>query len=95
MNEEFIKKQVGRLIEGLQYSLVSPNESDSNLEPANITDGLFAISRALDRIADKLALLGNAGAITTEGGEIGAIEGLSMQIKEGLEAIASAVPDRG
>jgi len=29
---------------------VSPNEMDSNMEAANIVDGLFAIARALNRI---------------------------------------------
>jgi hypothetical protein len=32
----------------------SPNELDSNGEPANVVDGLFAIARSLDRIADAL-----------------------------------------
>lgn len=32
--------------------LVSPNESDRNGEPANVVDGLYAIARAVDRLAD-------------------------------------------
>lgn len=32
-------------------AFISPNESDSNGEPANVVDGLFAIARALERIA--------------------------------------------
>ena len=32
--------------------LVSPNEADTNGEPANVVDGLFAIARAIDRLAD-------------------------------------------
>jgi hypothetical protein len=31
--------------------LISNNESDRNLEPANVVDGLFAIARALERVA--------------------------------------------
>jgi hypothetical protein len=31
-------------------ALVSPNETDANLEPANVTDGLFAIARSIDRL---------------------------------------------
>lgn len=38
----------------LRAVLVSPNESDSNFEPANVVDGLFAIARALDRVADAI-----------------------------------------
>lgn len=32
-------------------TLISPNEFDSNCEPANVVDGLFAIARALNGIA--------------------------------------------
>jgi len=35
----------------LSETLISPNESDRNGEAANVVDGLFAISRALNRIA--------------------------------------------
>ena len=34
--------------------LTSPNEVDSNGEPANVVDGLFAIARALNRVADAI-----------------------------------------
>ena len=33
----------------------SPNEADRNLEPANVVDGLFAIARAIHRLAETLA----------------------------------------
>ena len=35
-------------------TLTSPNEMDSNLETANVVDGLFAIARALQKIAHEL-----------------------------------------
>jgi hypothetical protein len=35
------------LAEALRETLISPNECDSNLEPANVVDSLFAIARAL------------------------------------------------
>jgi hypothetical protein len=31
---------------------ISPNEADSNGEPANVVDGLFAIARAIGDLAD-------------------------------------------
>lgn len=34
--------------------LTSPNETDSNLEPANVVDGLFAIARSLRHIGDAI-----------------------------------------
>jgi hypothetical protein len=38
------KRDIGTAIEN---ALVSPNECDSNLEAANVVDGLFAIARAI------------------------------------------------
>jgi hypothetical protein len=32
--------------------LISSNESDRNLEAANVVDGLFAIARGLNRLAE-------------------------------------------
>jgi hypothetical protein len=32
--------------------LRSPNEADSNFEPANVVDGLYFIGRAIHRLAD-------------------------------------------
>jgi len=50
------------LYHALRETLISPNEADRNLEPANVVDGLFAISRALHHIAEELALF-RKGAI--------------------------------
>jgi hypothetical protein len=46
---------------------VSPNERDSNLEPANLVDGLFAIARAIDGLTHAVHRLGNADAATPMG----------------------------
>ncbi len=35
----------------LMRTMESPNERDSNGEPANVVDGLFAIARALHDVA--------------------------------------------
>ena len=48
-------------------TLQSPNELDSNLEPANVVDGLFAIARALDRVARAIDRLGTNDASTSMG----------------------------
>jgi hypothetical protein len=51
MSEPF-KTDVGSSItSAMESAFVSPNESDSNMEPANVVDGLFAIARALHRVA--------------------------------------------
>jgi hypothetical protein len=39
----------GDAARALKDALVSPNEGDSNGEPANVVDGLFAIARAISR----------------------------------------------
>jgi hypothetical protein len=42
-------------IAAVANALVSPDEDNANGEPANVADGLFAIARAIDRLADILA----------------------------------------
>jgi hypothetical protein len=44
-------KETDETTKAIRATLVSPNERDSNLEAANVVDGLFAIARALDRLA--------------------------------------------
>lgn len=51
------------------------------------TEGCSKIADSLSSIANQLKFLGNGDAST----QMGAIEGMSMQIKEGLETIGSAV----
>jgi hypothetical protein len=46
-----------RIAEALHDTLISPNESDSNLEAANVVDGLFFIGRALIRLAKAVEAL--------------------------------------
>jgi len=40
------------LSEAVWNTLRTPNEVDSNGEPANLVDGLFAIARSIDRLAE-------------------------------------------
>jgi hypothetical protein len=42
---------VNAVADALAMALISPNEADRNGEHANVVDGLFAIARALDRVA--------------------------------------------
>jgi hypothetical protein len=46
----------GRLdaADALRDALISLNERDSNLEPANVVDGLFAIARGLVAVAEAI-----------------------------------------
>ena len=38
-------------VQDIASRLCSPNEQDSNGETANVVDGLFAIARAIERLA--------------------------------------------
>ena len=42
------------LAEAIHAVLESPNEVDRNGEQANVVDGLFAIARAIDHLAEVL-----------------------------------------
>jgi hypothetical protein len=46
----------------LRVSLNSPNERDSNGESANVVDGLFAIARAIHRLAEAYENRADMGA---------------------------------
>ena len=66
---------------------ISPNENDRNLEAANVVDGLFAIARSINAVAEALGFLGSA----KQGEHLGAIELLSMSVEDGLDDIAKAI----
>jgi hypothetical protein len=40
--------------DAIERVFISPNESGANLEPANVVDGLFAISRAIRYLASSI-----------------------------------------
>jgi hypothetical protein len=52
--------EIDDIADAIRETLISPNESDSNLERANVVDGLFAIARAISRLADNVEGLANA-----------------------------------
>lgn len=47
--------EAAEALRGIAAHLTSPNECDSNMEPANVVDGLFAISRALNLVAQAIS----------------------------------------
>lgn len=53
----------------------------------NVTDGLFEIAHALDRLANAIGRLGNADAATP----MGAIEAFGAHIGEKLDALTGAI----
>ena len=75
----------------LRDALVSPNVSDSNMEPANIVDVIDSLGR---RVVQAAKLLGNNGANTS----MGALEAHGKAVLDGCADIASAIrelADRG
>ena len=60
---------------------------DEGSRGANVVDGLFAMARALDRVANAIHRLGNADANTPMGG----LEALGAVLKDGLAQIAIAL----
>lgn len=51
--EVWAERKVGdQLVDVLYETLISPNERDRNMEAANVVDGLFAIARAINRLAE-------------------------------------------
>lgn len=49
------KVKPDEVADAIYSALISPNEMDRNFESANVVDGMFAIARALDRVASALA----------------------------------------
>lgn len=45
---------VTSLVQAIEYAFVAPSEADHNLEPANITDAVFQLSRAIFCLADAI-----------------------------------------
>ena len=72
--------QIERVLEGLRYIFTSPNEADSNLETANIVDGLYRLARAIDRLA-----VSN----TSEVSEAGEVEALGKVLSESIDRLAA------
>jgi hypothetical protein len=75
---EMMEESIGRLakvIEGLGNKLWSPNEADTNLEPANIVDALCILARALN------CAFGKDGGIVQAG----------LAVRAGLDNVASAI----
>ncbi|HEV8500414.1 MAG TPA: hypothetical protein VGR63_02470 [Casimicrobiaceae bacterium] len=46
--------------QAIEAALISPNETDRNGEAANVVDGLFAIARSLDGVANALRYFTNS-----------------------------------
>jgi hypothetical protein len=64
----------------LRATLISPNEADSNGEPANVADGLFAIARSIDHLAAAVTRIAHGGLEEPTG-----LEALSMTINGGRD----------
>lgn len=72
-----VESTLGRALENC---LISPNCCDTNLEPANVVDGLYQIAAAIRYLADHLGL--NKASTP-----MGAIEAHSLSVEKVADAI--------
>jgi hypothetical protein len=64
---------------------------DTNMEAANVVDGLFAIARGLQAVAGAINKLGINDAATP----MGAIETLAKEVRDGFTIVCSAIEGIG
>jgi len=76
-----------RVMEAIRATLISPNECDSNMEAANVVDGLFAIARAINRVATAINDAGFDKLVPALNSVAGALGG--------LDSVAAAVSELG
>ncbi len=83
-----------QIAQAINYALVSPNEADSNMEPANVTDGLFALMRAVRFLGATLGTVQHDeqyGTITSVESVAQAISNSGERIAEALNNVADAL----
>jgi len=86
-----------RTAAAIRDALVSPNEADSNGEPANVVDGLYRVARSLSSIShgDSRGPTGLEALCMAIGGtgSPGRDDGLTGAIRDGLADVADALRD--
>jgi len=68
--------------------MTTPFETERGGEVLNVTDALFAIADSISTLARAVDKLGMNGAVGDKGTEFGALEVLSMEIKDGLNNVS-------
>lgn len=53
-----------KLARAIEFALTSPNEMDSNMETANIVDGVYRLARAIEHLAKAVDTVGTAYSMT-------------------------------
>ncbi len=91
------------IAKAIAATFISPNEHDSNFEPANVVDGLFAIARSIESLATAVTRIAYGGAdeptglealsMAVNGGRDGSWSSVAGAIREGFEGLAEAVRD--
>jgi hypothetical protein len=77
--------------DALRDTLISPNESDRNLESANVVDGLFALARAADAISAAIFPRNTLPGHDAGGGTVDSLTEAAMGITAGLHRIAESI----
>lgn len=81
------------IAESLERCFISPNVSDSNLEPANVVDVIDRAARNLSRIANAITPTEALAMQTPSGGRVGSLTEAVIFASESLMKIADAIGD--
>jgi hypothetical protein len=81
-NSERITETINQCFDA---SFVSQIEQDRDLYPANVVDGLFAIARAIESLAQATHALGTNHSVPP----LGAVELLAREVRDGFSRLAS------
>lgn len=75
----------------LHNTLISENELDTNLEPANVVDTLAELARATRSISDSITPSDAMPSQDANGGTVASLTEAVMGVTAGLFAIAEAI----
>jgi len=82
------------LVDSLERCFISPNVSDSNMEPANVVDVIDRAARNLSRIAHAITPTDAAAMKTPDGGRVGSLTEAVIYAADSLTKIAEAIGDQ-
>ncbi len=85
-------KKIDPVADAIRSTLISPNVTDGNLEPANVVDALDGVQRSLRRVADAIAPVAAPGK-DTAGGHVECLTEACMGMTAGLCRIADSLAD--
>lgn len=86
-------KQRDALADAIRDTLISPNVSDCNGEPANVVDAIVDLARSGSWVANAIMPSGASPGQDETGGSVASLTEAVMGVTAGLVKIASAIHD--